>query len=107
MKYAALTDANDVQLALRGLMWAPYTVKPLYVNPTGPRPGRRTDGFDRQGPYALQPVPGKAKPMAAPINEPPPAVVPPKPTFPPEPPQAAPARMVPPPPKAMGLTECP
>lgn len=44
----------DAQLQLRGQSYDQLTAKPLYANPAGPKPEKRTDGYQKKGPQGLQ-----------------------------------------------------
>jgi hypothetical protein len=47
---------DQAQVGLQGI-----TSKPLLANLAEDRPSRKTDGFDRTGPYGAQRVPVKAR----------------------------------------------
>jgi len=51
---------DQAQVGLQGLSIPGITSKPLLANSAEDRPSRRTDGFDRTGPYGAQRVPVKA-----------------------------------------------
>ena len=67
----------ETQLHLRGRTYEQVTAKPLYAQPAGPRPERRTDGYQRKGPQGLQNIAvSKASSMLSELPPPPP--VPPR-----------------------------
>ena len=72
LEFARQQDLVETQLELRGQLYGQLTAKPLLTNPTGPRPEKRNDGFNRKGPQGLQNVTSKASTMLGELPPPPP-----------------------------------
>eukprot|EP00434_Breviolum_minutum_P021139 symbB.v1.2.018651.t2/scaffold1450.1/size158887/11 len=72
LEFARQQDLVETQLELRGQLYGQLTAKPLLTNPTGPRPEKRNDGFNRKGPQGLQNVASKASTMLGELPPPPP-----------------------------------